>query len=286
MEVFMTNDVALHSCQNGKRPSVRIVFITLWFALACSIPDLANGQDSAMVKNKSSAPGSWSFKVEPYLMLPTMNGKVGVRNLPEADLNASVSDIFSRLAFGAMLNVEAANNKWTIGTDFLYMNLEQDLKSSAIINSGQVNAKQMGLELYGMRKVKPWLEVGVGAIWNSMSVEMDLAQNQIGGGTLSRNGSQTKSWVDPMIMARLRTNGANVPKKLYGVLKGEVGGFGVGSDFAWQLQMLGGYRFSRLFDISVGYRFIGLDYKDGTGSDTFVYDVVTSGVMIKFGFLF
>jgi hypothetical protein len=31
-------------------------------------------------------------------------------------------------------------------------------------------------------------------------------------------------------------------------------GFGIGSEFAWQVQAYAGYRFSRLFQITGGYR--------------------------------
>ena len=260
----------------------------VFIGTVCSVlsPGLARAQDSLGSGKKITSTSGWQFKAEPYLMLPAMNGKVGVGNLPEADLNASVSDIFSKLEFGAMLNLEASNPLWTVGVDFLYMNLEQDLKASNLINSGKVNAKQMGLEVYGMRRLNPWLEVGAGALVNSLSMEMDLVQNQVGGGTINRGGEQTKTWVDPMIMARVKTTGANTPKKFYGVLKGDIGGFGVGSEFAWQLQMSAGYRFSKLFDMSLGYRFIGLDYKDESDGGAFVYDVVTSGLMIRFGFVF
>lgn len=283
----MHNDVANAAHKNGFRLNLHwnrmMLSAVLSLGSVLFSPAVTQAQDSVVVGRNLSSSTHWQFKAEPYLLLPNMNGKVGVGDLPEADVNASVSDIFSRLKFGAMLNLEAANPKWTIGVDFLYMNLEQDLKSSSLINSGKVNAKQMGLEFYGMRKLRPWLEVGAGALVNSLSMEMQLLQNQIGGGTISRSGQQSKSWVDPMIMARVKTAGANTPKKMYGVLKGEVGGFGVGSDFAWQLQVSGGYRFSKLFDASLGYRFIGLDYSDGNG---FVYDVVTSGLMIRFGFVF
>lgn len=286
MRLFFAEGMGLPSYQNGLR-RLRFLSIVMLYAGAILLsPDPVQAQDSLKAGNKVNSSSGWNLKAEPYLMLPAMNGNVGVGNLPEADLNASVSDIFSKLKFGAMLNVEASNPSWTIGIDFLYMNLQQDLKASNLIESGKVNAKQMGLEVYGMRRLKPWLEVGVGALVNSLSMEMEIQQNQVGGSTITRSGQQTKTWVDPMIMARVKTAGANTPKKIYGVLKGDIGGFGVGSEFAWQLQLSGGYRFSRLFDMSLGYRFIGLDYRDESDGKAFVYDVVTSGLMIRAGFVF
>jgi len=68
--------------------------------------------------------------------------------------------------------------------------------------------------------------------------------------------------------------------------RGEIGGFGIGSDFAWQIQAYAGYRFSKLFHITAGYRVISLDYKTGEGENRFLYDINTFGPVIRFGFNF
>jgi hypothetical protein len=67
---------------------------------------------------------------------------------------------------------------------------------------------------------------------------------------------------------------------------GEIGGFGIGSDLAWQMQVYAGYQFSKLFQITGGYRIISLDYETGTGQDRFMYNVDTSGPVVRFGFNF
>jgi hypothetical protein len=180
-----------------------------------------------------------------------------------------------------MLNLEAGNGTWAINSDFLYMSLEKDISASTLVNSGRVNAKQMGWEIAGLRRVAPWLEFGVGGLLNSLSVEIDVDQKQIGGGSVNKSGRQTRTWLDPMLITRMTTQGN---KKWFGQLRGEMGGFGIGSTFAWQVQGVAGYRFSKLFDMSLGYRAISLDYQDGDGARAFIYDVTTSGPMIRFGF--
>lgn len=225
----------------------------------------------------------WHFRVEPYLMFPNMNGNTGVGVLPLVEVDASASDIFSKLKMGGMLFLEASNGDWSINSDLLFMNLEQDAVPTTIINNGKVNAKQLGWELAGLKRVTPWLEFGVGALLNSLQVDMSITRNQAGGGTSTQTGNKSKTWLDPMLITRLTTPSN---KKFIGQFRGEVGGFGVGSDFAWQVQALAGYRFSKLFDMTAGYRAIGLDYNSGEGAKTFVYDMVTSGPMIRFGFSF
>lgn len=237
-------------------------------------------QDSTTIAPKHR---SWHFKVEPYLMFPNMSGSTGVEALPLVNVDASASDIFSKLKIGGMLYIEASNDKWAINSDLLFMNLEQDITPSTLINNGRVNAKQLGWELAGLRRVTPWLELGVGGLLNSLEMEINITRNQAAGGTSTLSGNQSKTWYDPMVIARLTTAPG---KKFIGQFRGEVGGFGIGSDFAWQLQAIAGYRFSKLFDMTAGYRFIGLDYSSGEGAKAFVYDMVTFGPMIRLGFSF
>ena len=85
-----------------------------------------------------------------------------------------------------------------------------------------------------------------------------------------------------MLIARLKTPPTSA--RFTGQFRAEIGGFGIGSDLAWQLQAMAGYRFSKLFDLTAGYRVISLDYQSGEGLSTFVYDMVTFGPMIRLGF--
>jgi hypothetical protein len=241
-------------------------------ALLLSGPSELVAQDS---------PKKWAYRIEPYMMFPSMSGQTGVAGLPLADVDASASDIFSNLKMGFMLNLEANNGTWAINSDFLYMDLEKDLAASTFINGGDVSAKQMGWEVAGLRRVAPWLEFGIGGLLNAIDLEMNVDQKQIGGGSVNRMGKRSKTWFDPMLITRMTTPGN---KKLYGLLRAEMGGFGIGSTFAWQIQGIAGYRFSKLFDMSLGYRAISLDYQDGDGAKAFVYDVTTSGPMVRFGF--
>lgn len=237
-------------------------------------------QDST---SQSANSKKWHFLVEPYVMFPNMNGTAGVGNLPDVSVDANPGDIFSKLQMGAMLNLEASNSKWAIATDFIYMNLNQDVTSGKLINSGDLTAKQFAWELAGLRRVAPWLEVGIGGILNSIQAGANINVNNIGGGTTNRFKELTQTWYDPMLIVRIKHNPI---KKFMYEFRGEIGGFGIGSDFAWQIQAYAGYRFSKLFHITAGYRVISLDYQTGEGEDRFLYDIDTFGPVIRFGFNF
>jgi hypothetical protein len=244
------------------------------------------GNQQLMSQEPASKPvdrPKWNYKVEPYMMFPNMSGNTGVSSLPLVTVDANASDIFSHLQFGAMLFVEATHGSWSVNSDFLFMNLKQDITPTTVINDGKVNAKQIGWELAGLRRLTPWLELGVGGLLNSLEFDMSVSRVEVGGGIVTQSGKRSKTWLDPMLIARLATNGKS---HFQGQFRGEVGGFGIGSDLAWQLQVLAGYRFSKLFNLSLGYRAIGLDYKSGEGEEAFVYDMTTFGPMVRFGFCF
>jgi hypothetical protein len=111
---------------------------------------------------------------------------------------------------------------------------------------------------------------------------MDVDSTVLGGGW-HRSKSISKTWVDPIIIGRVKIPAG---KKWLFQLRVDIGGFGIGSEFAWQAQLDVGYRFSKLFQLGLGYRFIGIDYEKGSESDRFLYDVDTYGPALKFGFNF
>lgn len=224
----------------------------------------------------------WDFLIEPYLMFPTISGESGIRELPPINVDANTSDIFSHLDFGAMLYFEARTNNWAIGSDFVYMKLSQDIERSTLINSGEIELKQMIWEISGLYKLLPFLESGIGLRMNNISMSADINRNVIGGGSTELvNAENSEFWIDPVIIARLSKTIKDTWQLQF---RGDIGGFGIGSDLTWQLQGYIGYRFSKLFQTTLGYRIIGMDYDKGTGSSRFRYDMNTSGPVIKLGF--
>lgn len=58
----------------------------------------------------------------------------------------------------------------------------------------------------------------------------------------------------------------------------DIGGFGIESDFTWQLTLTAGYALTDNTEFLVGYRHLDVDYKNGG----FGYDVATSGFGLGF----
>ena len=220
----------------------------------------------------------WNYLGELYMMFPNMKGETTVGGLPAIEVDAGAGDILGSLKMGAMFYLEANNGNWAIGSDLLYMKLGQDVVPGPIVTSGDITMKQLAWELSGLKRLTPWLEAGLAGRIVSLDVEMDINTNN-----QSINGSGGKTWFDPVVV--LRSNNM-FKEKWLAQLRVDAGGFGIGSDFTWQLQANVGYRFSKLFQTSIGYRYIGIDYDKGDGADRFLYDIDTYGFVARFGFNF
>ena len=87
-----------------------------------------------------------------------------------------------------------------------------------------------------------------------------------GGGSVS--AEKTIDWWDPFVGLRLRHKHA--PGHEF-TLQGDVGGFGVGSDFTWHV--LAAYNFpvefaGLKFTSYLGYRALSIDYEEESGNRT------------------
>jgi hypothetical protein len=248
----------------------RVFLPGLLLAAALSLP--VHAQDS----------GGWKYLVEPYVMFPNMKGELGLADLPAAPVDENPSDIFSNLQMGAMLFVEARNDNWAFSSDVLYMNLESDLESNSLVSSGSADMKQLGWELAGMRRLTPWFELGVSAVYNRIDADVKMTFVTVLG-TTTRHVGLSQDWIDPTVVAR-----ATFPigSQWAAQLRANVGGFGVGSDLFWQLQADASYRASDRWQFDFGYRWIDYDYDHGSGVHRFRYDMQNFGPVLKLGYNF
>jgi len=250
------------------------VFIGFLFMNTISIR--AQNQDDENTKK-------WNFVAAPYLLLPTMQGNVAINDIP-IEVDASTGDIFNVLEGGFMLFFEASNSKWAVNMDILYMKLGETGETPILGRTAELEIKQLGLTFNGLYRVAPWAEVGIGGRFNSIEQSAEIAGvgNTPGDILPGRFVSMEQNWFDPLIVARVMTRFDGSQWRL-GMLA-DIGGFGVGSDLAWQINPFVGYQFSKLFEIDLAYRWLSMDYESGADSNYFKYDMLISGPEI--GFLF
>jgi hypothetical protein len=162
-------------------------------------------------------------------MFPVMDGDIGIGQLPDAGIHANASDIFSHLKFGAMLYAEAYTNRWAFSSDIIFMDLSADIESKRGIVRGEAEMKQFVWELAGLRRLNSWLEGGIG--FRLINLQSDLMMEvdaTVPGGAGARSGSISETWVDPVIIGRIKFPSGS--KWLF-QLRGDFGGFGIGSKF-------------------------------------------------------
>jgi hypothetical protein len=225
----------------------------------------------------------WHVLTDIYLMAPYMKGETGVSDNIVAPVDATPGDIFDKLKMAAMLYIEVQHEKWSITSDLVYMSLNQEVTPGTVLNSGTVSAKEIIWEPAGFYRVFSFLDIGAGGRLNNIQTETDVRRNVFPAGTEELTGNHAKTWFDPILITRLK---ADIHDKWLFQFRGDLGGFGVGSDFTWQLQAYAGYRFSKLFQLTAGYRILSIDYDKGTDKERFIYNMDTFGPVIRLGFNF
>lgn len=163
------------------------------------------------------------------------------------------------------------------------MKLGADVKQGQVLSSGDVEVSQVGWELAVLRRISPWLELGAAAVYNKIDAELGLVFNPVAGVAPVIEAQTDEDWIDPVLVARV-THELNDKWFFHG--RGNIGGFGIGSDLIWQIQVDAGYRFSGRSYMTLGYRVIDIDYEHGSGADRFVYNMSTFGPQLRFGFRF
>jgi hypothetical protein len=250
------------------------------FAAICLLSSIRAG---AQIYNDSSK--KYHLYLQPYLMFTSMSGTTGIGNAPNTFICVPASKVFSYLKIGGMLYAEVHNDKLSYTSDLFYANLTEDASSKNQIVSGTATLKQFWWELEGLYRLNSWFEAGVGARINNITAGINVNSTITNPIDLEKNWNNTKSntWVDPLIVIRMKTI---INERWLLQLRADVGGFGIGSSWAWQLQPDIFYKASKLMQFGVGYRIISNTYSTGSGTSRFLYDMDEYGPQIKIGFNF
>jgi hypothetical protein len=230
-------------------------------------PVLAQSQGSG----KSS--DEWKFTLAPYLLFPRMDGTTAIRG-QELEVNTSAGDIFSNLQFGAMGYFEARKARWGVGVDAVYMALGTDVDRP----SANVDVNQGAYTFTGQYQVHEKVDFLFGARWNVLQGKLDFKEPPLTG-----IFKDTKQWVDPIVGLKLKQR---LGGRWHFTMEGDIGGFGAGSDFAWQLWPMVGVDVGKRASLGIGYRILSMDYDTGSGDQFFKYDVTTQAIVLGVAFQF
>jgi hypothetical protein len=222
---------------------------------------------------------AWRVTVAPYLMGASMSGTTAVLG-QELTIDASASDIFSNLQFGAMGLVVARKGNWGAGGDAIWMSLGANGTAAGPAGvTGSADMSQGAFAFYGLRRLGASVDLFFGGRFNYLSANLRVnAPLQV------RSADASKTWFDPIVGVQLRTPQAG--KRWHAQVYTEIGGFGVGSTFTWQIFPTIGVNISEHASLELGYRWLDIDYETGENTTLFRYDVLTQGPIIGFAFRF
>jgi hypothetical protein len=96
---------------------------------------------------------------------------------------------------------------------------------------------------------------------------------------LNQTFSRGDYWFDPYVGLRGRYN---FNKAFYTAVRGEIGGFGAGSDLMWEVEGVIGINVTHCIFTEVGYRALSVDYEN----DGLLFDTITHGPQITTGIIF
>lgn len=239
---------------------------------------LATGVWLAATSAQADEP--WEFSFSPYIWAASVHGSLETSQRT-VDFDAGFGDIISNLDFTLMGTGEVRKGAWGFIADFIYL----DVSNSASTPRGELFSK-VDVELTSI--------VGTGAlayrafenktvaldalvafrVW-SLSSETTLKQGLLPEHKIDKGDT----WVDPVIGARAKVN---ITEHWFISGEGDVGGFGVGSELAWQLLGTAGYRFDDRWSLQVGYRhlFVKRDFGEATMKTAFTGPI--AGVTFRF----
>jgi opacity protein-like surface antigen len=218
----------------------------------------------------------WQFEITPYLWATGMKGSTGPKGL-EADVDMSFGDIWDNLDKAFIINMEANKGQWSTWLDFIKMQISDD--GNVTVFEVDVGMKQTLAEVavaYQLPEHEQ-IELFAGARYSDVDSTITFeGTGPIGIGNKVKIGD---NWIDPFLGIR----GTWQLNDQWSIrARGDIGGFGVGSDFSWHAVVTANYQFNDTVSFKAGYRYLDVDYDD----NDFVFDMASSGIALGVGFKF
>ena len=286
----------------------RLIRVALVVGAACAVTAPAFAADFGMAdttyaSTEAVPPGGWTFQITPYGWFTGLNGTI-TTNGRSVSTAVSFSDLVqdSDELIPFMGYMEAGKDRFSIFGDFFYSKVGFSAEKSKQVNpvAGLVlDAKAKASLTTTMTIAQAALAYDVikqqgtsvafygGLRYWDMSSELDLkvkASVKLTNLGLKREGkyavarSGNVDWVDPVVGLRVRQE--ITPHDQISIL-GDIGGFGVGSQFSWQV--FGGYTHSwdigrqTQLALALGYRILSVNYEQGSGTNQQALDLTLHG---------
>jgi hypothetical protein len=225
--------------------------LLIWGCFASGLA-LADGNDLEVASQVGPAvdefPAEWTFALRPYFFLSGLSGSVTVEPLT-FPLNSNFSDLLKNVKLGGFLNFTAEKGQWGASGDFQYINLYG--KNSGLLEMALDMKNIIGeVDVFYRPENAPTLRFLAGVRLYSLTQTVTIESEEL--------PSASATVVDPIVGAF----GAWVLGDRWDFeLRGDIGGFGVSSEFTYQMYALFHYDISHTVAIPFGYRVLGYQIK-------------------------
>jgi hypothetical protein len=280
--------------------------VLLAFVLACcATASRAAEHDTSGGTDENTLLDGWQFDVEPYLWIPAVKGTVSADGRT-AGVDVGFDEIFDLIGDGfsllaGMAHFEARHARVAVFLDFAGIKLDTDdsaqleqiespdypglsttrIKTKVHLKQDQIflefGAAYRLLELAMPQRARPFtLEALAGGrymyYWTSVSAEASTKIVGLPGGSQgvrqAASGHQTLDWVDPFIGGRFTVP---LTDDIGFSFRGDIGGFGAGSDLAWSLVSnfmydLPWHPYDARTWFAVGYKVLAYKYDTGNAN--------------------
>jgi hypothetical protein len=222
--------------------------------------------------------GNWDFSLAPlYLWMVDMEGDIGIGPV-DTGVNVPFGDIFDNLEAVFTFHFEGLHrSNWGFFLDYSYLDISASESMDPLkltIDMLSVIAEAGGY--YRFDNGPHVFDVLGGVRYTKLEPEITFTTPPL------PPFNRTEDWVDPIVGIRYIYN---FNEKWMLALRGDIGGFGVGSDFTWNAIGLIQWQPWKYAGILAGYRALDQDYETGSGADRFKYDMRLSGPVIAVNFV-
>lgn len=253
--------------------AIRGAYLGLALALAIAAP--ASAADMSDPNGPISVNNDWKYQVTFDGWLAGLNGDIGIRGLPAANVDVSPLDVLDNLDGAVAGSFQAVGDSWLLYSDFMWAKISTDADFGRRGGTADFEETQIlftalvGYELpVNVENLQLYATGGLRYQHYSVDLSIDPALFP----SIDRNGS--KGWVDPVVGAALHYD---INDKWFVDVMADVGGFGISSDITVQGTATIGYNWTDNIASSLGYKALYTDYKDGG----FRYDATQHGIFTR-----
>lgn len=229
----------------------------------------------------ASAPlqaSEWTHEVAPYMWGTSLEGTTSI-GAATMEVDASLGDILDALEMAAMGSYRGSNGRVSVMFDVVYAGLGGSGTGPAEAVSAHVDIDQLVIEGDIGYAFTDHLHGFVGLRYTDLQSRIRLR----GPFEVQPTARGEADWVDPVIGLYY---GAPISGRWSFSVRGDVGGFGVGSDFAWQGVGTVRWQSSPGFGVLLAYRYLSSDYDQGKDESYFRYDMSMHGPALGVVFTF